>query len=378
MSLDRSVLLPLVASQLGTKGKIAAKMGAVIDELEKDHPHADWAKFRKLPYDRIAPMKKWLTHRFTEEPPTIPVKGLWFGLCHTKHGSKSADLYLSASSRFGGHDPAFRWARDAEYHPDDCYARSDALWKIYQAAHRKKGRLKETAERPLCFAYACLVMVKLLAELAEPRLLLGSSDSVGVAAGYTIGEALLLGRLSQEGFELTSDEARKLAESTLEPEPITGRDSFWNLIAELIEETGTLEDFEKRLEDELSRRPPEEAQAFARESRARLEETCNWDLYAAATNIGCVSEDAFLSFRRWTIYQGPRQYARIVRDPDYLGEYDPTAEPLEHWYSDYSPLHYLGSDEERSLSPFPKGESPYGSDQELAARFPKLWKRLRQ
>lgn len=175
MTVEIDACRKVIRSELAAGGKLSKQMTSVIDVVEKDHPHSDWEKFRRIPYDRLAQMRNWLTHRFSQEPPQTPVRGLWFELCHTRHGSKSADLSLSASTRFSKSDSAFRWTVDPEYQPDYCFARSDVLWKIYQTAHRRKNGLKQLAEKPLCFAYATFVVVRLMQEV-DPQLLLNTDD----------------------------------------------------------------------------------------------------------------------------------------------------------------------------------------------------------
>ena len=197
MTVEIDAYRKVIRSELQAGGKLSKQMKSVIGAVEKDQPHPDWEKFRRIPYDRLAPMRNWLTHRFSKEPPQTPVKGLWFGLCHTRHGGKSADLFLSASTRFSKSDSALHWTIDPEYQPDYCFARSDALWKIYQAAHRKKGGLKQSAERPLCFAYAAFAVAQLMQEL-DPQLLLNGNRSAGVAVGFAPDEAIQKAKASIE------------------------------------------------------------------------------------------------------------------------------------------------------------------------------------
>lgn len=384
MSCDMPEFTKTIRFQLAAGGKISVQMGAVIDIAEGSHVHNDWGKFRKIPYDRIAPMRNWLIHRLTVEPPQMPVAGLWFGLCHTKHGSKSADLYVAASSRFSADDPAFRWARDAEYQPDYCFARSDVLWKIYQHAHRKPGGLKETAERPLCIAYAAFVIGRLMSEV-DPKVFLNHHKSVGVAVGFEDGEGMLLGTLNSDGFHLAADSGQR--HRVLQPvgeKLLIDRDSFWTVISEAIATTrGNLDAFEKTLSRELMNRRHKEIREFSRHFCELLEESCNWDVYGAAIAIGCDSEDAFLDFRRWIVFQGRRQFIKILADPDYLGSYARNSDPVEHWYSEFHPGAVYEKVTGRYLrnwkvSPFPTGRNPYLTEKQIAKRFPKLWKRMRR
>lgn len=381
MAIETNKLRNIIRSQLGAGGTISDQMRAVIEVLEKDHPHSDWEKFRKIPYDRLAPMKNWLRHRFSKEPPHTPVTGLWFGLCHTRHGSKSADLYLSASTRFSRDDLAFGWTIDPEYRPDYCFARSDALGKIYRGAHGKKGGLKQLAERPLCLAFSAFVIARLLSEL-DPQLFLNGNASAGVAVGFAAVDAILVGELTEDGFHL-ADAATDNPTSRKRRQKLKDRNSFWNLIAEVIAATGgNLEAFERMLDDELSGHNATEIREFSSQFCELLNEACTWDVYGAATILGCDSEDSFLDFRRWIVFQGPRYFARILNDIDSLGSYDTESNPIEQWYSEYHPHHVYQNVTGRDLRnwnvlSFPVGSGRLQTDEQLASRYPMLWKRLR-
>lgn len=382
MTIDTNQLRKIVQTQLIDGGKVSDQMHAVIDILEKNDPHADWEKFRKIPYDRLAPMRNWLNHRFESEPPYTPVAGLWFGICHTRNGSKTADLYLSASTRFSRDDLTFRWTVDPEYRPDYGFARSNALWKIYRGAHAKKGGLKQTAERPLCLAYSAFVLPKLLSDV-DPQLFLNGNASAGVAVGFEVADAILLGELNQDGFQLAALETKRRS-SRQRQEKLKDRSSFWNLIAELIAATGgDLNAFEKLLDAELSRRSATEIRSFCNQFCELLDEACTWDLYCAATIIGCGSENSFLDFRRWLVFQGPRNFARILNDIDSLGSYDPASNPVEQWYSEYHPHHVYAKVAKRNLrswkvQPFPDTSDGLPSEEHLASHYPKLCKRMRR
>lgn len=162
------------------------------------------------------------------------------------------------------------------------------------------------------------------------------------------------------------------------------RSEFWQLIDDLIIKTsGDLDLFEERLDDHLSSRSGEEILDFATHFAQLLADTCTSDIHGAALIIGCGnSEDGFLDFRRWIVLQGRSSFEQIMRDPDWLGDYAPQSDPIDHWYSEYDPM-FVYEKVTGAILPdlpfevFPSGGPEYQSDGELAQRFPKLWRRLR-
>lgn len=359
----------LIWLQLKRGGPVAAQMAAIIDAVEGENPHGDWKKFRKIPYNRLAPVRKWLTHRLEREPPIMAVSGLWFGLCYTHHGSKSLDLYLSASSRFSFTD--FRWTVEPEYLPDARFARSDALWKIYQTAHRKKGGLKHQAEKPLGLCYAAFVVTRLLSDLPS-ALFLNGTQNVGVGIGFDSGERMHLGFLDADGFHLLSATGQGTRKTS-------ARDDFWNLIAEVLTETGgDLEAFEESLEERLRRASGEEVLEFSDQFRRAVDDACTPELAGAARLLGLSSADAFLDFRRWLVFQGPRSYRQILQDVDLLGDYAPSSQPLEHWYSEFHPGLVYKEVSGLDLPDWGVKRVAPTTEDEQRFTFPRLEKRLRR
>jgi hypothetical protein len=174
-------------------------MAAVITICERSLPHPDWAPLRELPYNRMAPLRNWICGTFQEEPPAVPLAGLWFGLFNPIRGGKAtADIRLGGSTRFTD-DGELEWAYGLGYRPPTS-ARSAILRSIYSIAYSDQPkRLGNAAEWSLCLAYSVFAVQRLISEI-EPALILKDSDSVGVAVGFDSGDFLLVGRLLPNGW----------------------------------------------------------------------------------------------------------------------------------------------------------------------------------
>ena len=81
------------------------------------------------------------------------------------------------------------------------------LAETYRIAYRQgalvaeqKGCLGNDAEYPLVLGYGGFAVRELIGQI-EPSLLLGKSDSLGVAVGLDSGDFVLLGELTKSGLE---------------------------------------------------------------------------------------------------------------------------------------------------------------------------------
>jgi hypothetical protein len=77
---------------------------------------------------------------------------------------------------------------------------------IYRIAYRQNASVAEQeiclgndAEYPLCLGYAAFAVRELLLSV-EPSLMLGKSNSVGIAVGFDSGDFILLGELTKNGL----------------------------------------------------------------------------------------------------------------------------------------------------------------------------------
>jgi hypothetical protein len=160
-------------------------MAALIDQCEAARPHPDWTKLRALPYADLSPLVEWIR----EEPPATPLNGLWFGLFNPCPDGRTpvADIYVSGSERFDLNPHDNSWAVGPDWWPDARYAESAVLADIYRFAYHQgaraaeqKGCLGNDAEYPLVLGYGTFAVRELLSQV-EPSLVLGGSDSLGVA-----------------------------------------------------------------------------------------------------------------------------------------------------------------------------------------------------
>jgi len=162
------------------------------------------------------------------------------------------------------------------------------------------------------------------------------------------------------------------------------RNEFWILIDRLISETsGDLGRFEEALDAHLRSLESTEIQKFS-DHFAELQNAANTPaVLEAAFIIGCgASNDGFMDFRRWIVFQGKAAYERIVANPDFLGHYSPDSDPMENWYSEYDPS--LAYEEVTGEDPpyfevdvYPDERSDCEKNDILADRYPELWRRCK-
>jgi hypothetical protein len=207
MGLSLGQMRDWIVEELSRCRPVSDSMASLIDSCETASPHPDWAKLRAVPYGDLSSLLEWLLLPFRVEPPTMPLKGLWFGLFEACYGRVTGtDIYFCGSERFDPDPKDKEWAVGPDWWPENRYARSDVLAKIYHIAHRRdlkpwerKGCLGNDAEYPLCLGYGAFAVRELLGQV-DPSLLLGQSDSLGVAVGFDSGDFVLLGRFVLDGL----------------------------------------------------------------------------------------------------------------------------------------------------------------------------------
>lgn len=157
------------------------------------------------------------------------------------------------------------------------------------------------------------------------------------------------------------------------------RDDFWRLIAK---KRGNLDRFTSALDKQLKSLAAKEIEDFARHYAELQNEANTTGILEAAYIIGCgASNDGFVDFRRWIVFQGETHFSNIIDNPDYLGGYDRKADPIEQWYCEYDPM---GVYEEAtgkelpcfSVAVYPDAASDFDKPTILAKRYPRLWKRI--
>lgn len=189
-----------IVDELNRSRSTGESMHALIDECESSYAHADWSRFRKLRFDDMAPLIQWVQELFRDEPPESPLLGLWFGICTPfRNGEPVTDIYVAGAERFEPDPNDNSWAVRPKWRSESRYAHSEVLAEIYRIAHRKKG-LQNDAKYPLCLGYGVFCVRDILSRL-DPKLLLGKSNSMGIAVGFDSGDFVLLGKFTANGVE---------------------------------------------------------------------------------------------------------------------------------------------------------------------------------
>jgi hypothetical protein len=224
VGLDLAKMHDWIVAEFARCRPVADSMAALIKQCEKAQPHPDWAKLQALPFADLSPLIDWLQVPFREEPPTVLLRGLWFGLFNPCPDGRTpvADIYVSGSERFERNHHDNSWAVGPDWWPEARYASSSLLAEIYRIAYRQgkrvaeqKGCLGNDAEYPLCLGYGAFAVREVLAKI-ERSLILGESDSLGIAVGFDSGDFILLGELTHDGL-VAIDRNSKPPEPSIEP-----------------------------------------------------------------------------------------------------------------------------------------------------------------
>ncbi|MGZ5530004.1 MAG: hypothetical protein ACXWJB_15115, partial [Limisphaerales bacterium] len=170
-------------------------MGEVIALCSRDVPHADWSRLSTLDYDGdVASLTSWIGGVFEKAPAPFPIQGLWFGLCNpTDGGAVWADMYVGSLAQYTAEDERLGWLWKGERHyPNDAYAHSTSLRRIYEIGYNGDGGLGNDAEWPLCLAFGAFAVRSLLRGKST-RLVASSAPRIGVAVGFDSGDMLKVG-----------------------------------------------------------------------------------------------------------------------------------------------------------------------------------------
>lgn len=161
------------------------------------------------------------------------------------------------------------------------------------------------------------------------------------------------------------------------------RDDFWQLVAKAIgKKRRNLERAENDLDKLLKSLEAKEIEEFARHYVALQNEANTPSILEAAYIIGFGdSNDGFMDFRRWIVFQGQTEFAKILANPDYLGTYEPQSEPMEQWGSEYDPRGAYEAVTGRELPAsdvvvYPEAKADFQDAEILAERYPTLWRRI--
>jgi hypothetical protein len=208
VGLDLAQIHGWIVNELARCRPVAESMTVLIDHCEAARPHPDWAKLRSLPYADLSALFEWVQEPFREQPPAVPLRGLWFGLFNPCPNGRTpvADIYVCGSERFDPDPRDNSWAVGPDWWPEARYAGSAVLADIYRVAYRQdcvaaeqKECLGNDAEYPLVLGHGAFAVRELLGQV-EPSLLLGRTESLGVAVGFDSGDFVLVGLLVRDGL----------------------------------------------------------------------------------------------------------------------------------------------------------------------------------
>ncbi|MFC5459954.1 hypothetical protein [Massilia niabensis] len=189
-SYDYETLFEHILAAVAARGTIGQRMHTVIDECERQLPHADWEHMRRIDFDGDLPvLKGWLTDAWLGGAVRQGDQGLWFGLFNpaTDDDSTTADLYVASGPV---HDSGSDAWRCEIVHDGVSYLDSMVLAELCSLAYASKDGLENDAEYPLALAYGAIAACTALAQEPLPLALAGLG---GAAAGFDSGDALFIG-----------------------------------------------------------------------------------------------------------------------------------------------------------------------------------------
>ena len=170
---------------------IGQRMQVVIDECERQFPHADWERMRRIDFDADLPvLKGWMTAAVREGVVRAGDQGLWFGLFNPVHDDNGAtcDMVVASGPSYDGDD--LDWPCEIDLRDGVSYLHSRVLDAIYRIAYGGNAGLRNIAEYPLTLAYAAMAATTALVQRLLPAELAALR---GAAAGFDDGDALFIG-----------------------------------------------------------------------------------------------------------------------------------------------------------------------------------------
>ena len=199
MALSLATMHRFIVKEVASNRSIRESMDRIIAKCSAGHPHKDWAKLGSIRYENLSALQRWIETPFRLEPSMKKLAGLWFGLFNPICNDEAvAELYICGSKRFKPNPNDNSWAVGPDWWPENRYAKSSVLARIYKIAYRSRG-LGNDAEYPLCLAYGSLSVRELLRSI-DPSLILGKSPSLGVAVGFDSGDFVIVGKLTRRGL----------------------------------------------------------------------------------------------------------------------------------------------------------------------------------
>lgn len=189
-SYDYELLFEHILAAVAARGTICQRMHTVIDECERQLPHADWERMRRIDFDAdLCVLKGWVADAWLGGAVRQGDQGLWFGLFNpeTGNGAATADMFVASGPAYD--DASGGW-RSAIAHENVSYLDSVVLAELCFLAYEPKDGLGRAAEYPLTLAYGAIAACHALARETLP---LALSALRGAAVGFDSGDAVFIG-----------------------------------------------------------------------------------------------------------------------------------------------------------------------------------------
>ena len=169
------------------------------------------------------------------------------------------------------------------------------------------------------------------------------------------------------------------------------RDKFWAIIAQTLPYKANTDQQSNALKRALLAMSPADIAGFESTFEDVMHSSYSWDLWGAASVVhGGASDDGFEYFRVWLISRGQGVFEAVSKDPDNLADIidGDSSGPLEFEEFAYIARSAWETKTGKSFNAMPrianmmypdrkpKGEPFEDSEQYLATRYPKLWKRF--
>lgn len=191
----------------------AAAMEHLLSWCAAKHPHAGWARFKRLGINAELPrLERWLRGVLRSLPPAKSITAFWFGLFNPvdDDGTVRSDVYVSGSRLFAGDVDAADWNCAPAYWPESRYAKSRVLAAIYARAYEGPAPLGNDAEYPLVLGYAAFAVAHLCRTL-PPELLLAGVQERAVIVGFDDGDMIPIGVVRSHAVGHKPTRATRLA-----------------------------------------------------------------------------------------------------------------------------------------------------------------------
>lgn len=166
---------------------------------------------------------------------------------------------------------------------------------------------------------------------------------------------------------------------------------FWAIIERTTSHEADTDDQTSALRSELSKLTADEIASFEATFDEIMRGSYSWNLWGAAYVVhGGASDDGFEYFRVWLISKGQKIFEAVSKDPDILADVlaADSSGPLEYEDFAYVAREAWEAKSGKDLDEMPRvadmiypGVEPSGdpfkeTDEYLAKRYPKLWKRF--